>query len=305
MRTKLIPLSALQARDLGRWHELAEVALEPNPFFEPDYVLPLARGLDEVDEVALAVVAEGQAWVACMPVRRVDRWHRIPLPSMSAWRGHGLLPALLGTPLISSARAHDAAVALAGSLARGPGSSFIAFEWLVEGGPVFEAVGSALVDTRLRSLRFEHFERAFLERRPEGDYLEHAMGAKHRRTLRAQWRKLEEQLGADLQIVDRAGEEAAVAQLVDLEGRSYLAERGSVLNANPGHVRFFHEMCAAFAARGRLQLLALQAGDQTIAMKCNILAGPGTFYLKIAYEQSYARFSPGIQLEGKDVHAVS
>lgn len=299
MRTTLVPLSGLEARDLGHWRELVEVALEPNPFFEPDYLLPLARGLGELNEVALAVVAEGDSWVACMPVHRVDRWHRIPLPSISSWRGHGLLPALLGTPLISSARAHDATVALLGSVAPSPGSFFTAFEWLVEDGPAFGVLRSALAELGLRSLLFERYERAFLTRRPACDYLEEALIRKHRRYLRSQWRNLGEELGVELEIVDRAGEQAAVAQFVELEGRSYLAERGSVLSSDPGHVRFFVEMCAAFAARGRLQLLVLQAGDQTIAMKCNLLADPGVFYLKIAYDGRYARFSPGIQLEAR------
>jgi CelD/BcsL family acetyltransferase involved in cellulose biosynthesis len=297
--TRLVPLSALASCEVGRWRELADVALEPNPFFEPDYLLPLARGLGEFDEVALAVVAAGDSWIACMPVRRVDRWHRIPLPSLSMWRGRGFLPALIGTPLISRARAHDATVALVGSVARNPGSFFTAFEWLVEDGPVFNAVCSAVAETGLRSLRFDHYERAFLTRRAEGDYLEQAMSAKHRRNLRAQWHNLSEAFGGDLQIVDHAGEAAAVARFVELEGRSYLAERGSVLSSDPGLVQFFGEMCAAFAAQGRLQLLALEAGDRTIAMKCNILADPGVFYLKIAYEEGYARFSPGIQLEAR------
>jgi hypothetical protein len=297
--TALVPLNGLGAGDLGRWRELADVVLEPNPFFEPDYLLPLARSLGELDEVALAVVTEGDSWVACMPVHRADRWHRIPLPSIFAWRGRGLLPALIGTPLISSARAQDATVALVGSLARSPGSFFAALECLVEGGPVFHAVRSALAESGLRSLCFEHVERAFLTRRPEDDYLEQAMGAKRRRNLRAQWRSLGEELGEELQVVDRADEEAAVAQFIELEGRSHLAELGTVLSSDPGQARFFGEMCAAFAARGRLQLLALQAGDHTIAMKCNILADPGVFYLKIAYEEKYARFSPGIQLEAR------
>ncbi len=42
---------------------------------------------------------------------------------------------------------------------------------------------------------------------------------------------------------------------------------------------------------------ALQVGDRTIAMKCNILADPGIFYFKIAYDENYAKFSPGIRLE--------
>ena len=63
------------------------------------------------------------------------------------------------------------------------------------------------------------------------------------------------------------------------------------------HARFFLELCRDFAAQGRLQLLELRAGGRTLAMKCNIRAGDGLFYFKIAYDEEFARFSPGVQLE--------
>jgi len=299
LTTTLVPLDGLSDADIGRWRELAAVALEPNPFFEPDYLLPLARGLGETEQVALAVVAEGGSWLACMPVRRARRWHRIPLRSIAMWRGQAIVAALVGTPLISSVRARAATVALIDGVVHQPGSAFAAFEWLVEGGAVFEVVCSVLAEAGLRSLLFERYGRAFLTRRAQGDYLEQAMSAKHRRNLRSGWHKLVDELGEEPRVLERAGDRAAVEQLIELEQRSYLAERGTVLGSHPGHARFFHEMCASFAAQGRLQLLALQAGERTLAIKCNILAGAGMFYFKIAYDEDYARFSPGIQLEAR------
>ena len=50
-----------------------------------------------------------------------------------------------------------------------------------------------------------------------------------------------------------------------------------------------------FRAAGRLQLLALTAGERTAALKCNLLAGDEVFCFKIAYDEAYARFSPGVQ----------
>jgi len=49
--------------------------------------------------------------------------------------------------------------------------------------------------------------------------------------------------------------------------------------------------------RGRLQLLALEVGSVTVAMKCNFLAAPGSFAFKIAYDERYAKYSPGLLLE--------
>ncbi len=43
------------------------------------------------------------------------------------------------------------------------------------------------------------------------------MSGGHRRKLRRDWRRLAEHLEAELQIVDRAGEDAAVTEFVELE----------------------------------------------------------------------------------------
>jgi hypothetical protein len=128
MSVRRIPLADLGGAELDRWRRLAAAAIEPNPFFEPEYVLAQARALDAVGDVALAVVADGDDWTACMPVRRVRSWHRIPIASVSTWRGSAALPSLVGTPLLA---APEAAAALVRGLVATPGSSFVALEWLV------------------------------------------------------------------------------------------------------------------------------------------------------------------------------
>jgi hypothetical protein len=184
MRAELLPLNAITPAELDGWRELAGRALEPNPFFEPDYVLPLARGVGELDRVALAVVRDRDAWLACLPVRRCLRWHRVPLPSLSVWRGHRLY-SLLGTPLLAASDGARSATALVRLLTRAPGTYFAGFDWLAEHGPVYQALRAALAADRVRLLIFERFERAFLRRRPEPDYLADTISAKHRRESQA------------------------------------------------------------------------------------------------------------------------
>ena len=96
MRAEPIAATELSSAELAQWRDLAARAVEPNPFFEPDYALPLARGLGQEEELALLVVRDGERWLACLPVHTVERWHRIPLPSLATWRGHELY-GLLGT----------------------------------------------------------------------------------------------------------------------------------------------------------------------------------------------------------------
>jgi CelD/BcsL family acetyltransferase involved in cellulose biosynthesis len=56
-------------------------------------------------------------------------------------------------------------------------------------------------------------------------------------------------------------------------------------------------MCARFAADARLRMLCLEADGTTVAMICAVVAGEGVFQLKKAYDERFARFSPGVLLE--------
>jgi hypothetical protein len=246
--------------------------------------------------VALLIVSKNGDWIASAPVHKKSRWGRIPIPvrATSVW-GHPLY-SRLSVPLILGFDAEEAASALIKRLVSIAGSLFSDFQWLVEHGPVCQAIDHAVSTSRRFGVYRERSERALLLRRPESDYVEQAMNAKHRSQMRAKARKLTKQLG-EPQVVDRTGDEKAVAQLIELEGQSRLAARGEVLAQHPAHARFFAEMCAAFATQDRLELLALEAGGQTLAITARLLAGRGFFGIKMAYDERYRQFSPGIQLE--------
>jgi Acetyltransferase (GNAT) domain len=250
-------------------------------------------------DVAMAVVTDRDEWNACMPVRRLDSWHRIPISSVSTWRGSEALPSLLGTPLL---RSPEAAAMLIRGLGGAVGSSFVALEWLVADGPAYGPISDTIAQTGVRCIEFERFERAFLTRRPEDDYFERSMKGKHRGVMRRRWKKLDAQLGGEPRVVDVTGDPTAVDQLIEIEGASRLAAGGMVLKSDPSYERFFREMCAGFAAAGRLQLHSLRYGDQTLAIRCNLMADPGIFYFKVAYDEAFAQFSPGIRLEVESFH---
>jgi len=104
MRARLIATEEASERDIGAWRDLAGRALEPNPFFEPDFVLPAARRRDQRG-VGLLIAEDENGWVACLPVRP-RRWRSLPVPALGAWcHSH----CFLGTPLIA-AGATDAAL---------------------------------------------------------------------------------------------------------------------------------------------------------------------------------------------------
>jgi hypothetical protein len=65
----------------------------------------------------------------------------------------------------------------------------------------------------------------------------------------------------------------------------------------PGNAEFLKQMCGNFRESGRLQLYALRAGDQNLAMKLMLATNDTLFDFAIAFDERYASLSPGLQLQ--------
>jgi CelD/BcsL family acetyltransferase involved in cellulose biosynthesis len=290
LRVRFIPLAQLEDREISAWRELAANAVEPNPFFDPDYVIPAARGLGAWDEVALACAGEESEWAACLPVRRHSRWRRLPLPGISTWR-HSYC--LLGTPLLAPGQVEEALPALVEAMRRSPGVAFAALEWVPAEGPIAEALGTLAT----APVEFEAINRATLVRRPEADYLEGHVKGKHRREFRRLARAMSEELGEELELVERCQDPEAVEAFLALEDSGWKGREGTSLLSNPDHAEFFRQSSRAFAARGELELLFLEAGGKAAAARYSLLGGGASFCFKVAYDEDLGRYSPGRELE--------
>lgn len=290
MRSALIPIAGLDESDIARWRELSARAAEPNPFFEPELTLPAAQLLAGRTAVLIAVDGSGD-WAGCMPVRRGIRWREVPAPALAAWRH---LYCFLGTPLVAAGHEDEVLEAWIGE--GGPSRRpFLGIDRIGADGPVFAALERAAATTGTPLVRYETYTRATLDRDRDGAAL--GVNTKHRRELNRLWRRLSEHLDGELEVTDRAGEEAAIEDFLRIEASGWKGREGTAFACDPGHAEFFRRLCRAFAAEGRLEMLSLQAGERVVAMKCNIRAGAGLFGFKIGYDEDLGSFSPGIHLE--------
>jgi hypothetical protein len=72
---------------------------------------------------------------------------------------------------------------------------------------------------------------------------------------------------------------------------------GTALARRPNELAFFREACLAAAARDSLRIIELRVNDVAIASQVYLLAGAGVFNLKIAHDNVYAAYRPGVQLD--------
>ncbi len=291
MGASLLAIDELRQADFGAWRELSDSALEPNPFFDPDFVMPAVEKLDS-SGVGLLVSKEDGGWTACMPVRRARGWRRVPATGLVAWKH---LYCFLGTPLLHPDRAKEGMRALLGEGLRH--GRFLGLDLIATDGPANDAFEAAVGELGLRPVDQRRYERATLERRPEPDeYL--ALKPKHRRNFERLRRRLEEGVGAELELRDRSLEPEAWEEFLRIEASGWKGEDGTgTAFATLGHSAFFLDVCRRLSSRGMLQLLSAEAGDVRVAMLCSLISGDSAFTFKIAANVDYLEHSPGVQVE--------
>jgi CelD/BcsL family acetyltransferase involved in cellulose biosynthesis len=286
----VLQLDELSDSDLGAWRELSEAAVEPNPFFDPDFVLPAAAELDP-GNVGLLVASRGTDWIGCMPVVSRRGWRRVPATGLVVWNH---LYCFLCTPLLRADQADDGVSELVGEgLERG---RFLGLDLLATDGPVIGALEAALDRQDLRPVVMRRFARATLARRPEQTYL--ALKPKHRRNFERLRRRMEDQLGGEMVLRDRTDDPAGWSEFLEVEASGWKGADGAATAFAPiGHGPLFTEICRRLAPRGMLQLISAEANGVTVAMLCNLISGDTAFTFKIASAADYLEYSPGIQIE--------
>jgi CelD/BcsL family acetyltransferase involved in cellulose biosynthesis len=290
VRAAILALGDLSPREIEEWRALATQAAEPNPFFEPEYVLPAAEFIGG-RRLALLVVRTSDGWSACLPIHRPRRWHRVPAPAVATWQHRYCF---LGTPLVRADRVESAVGTMTRELMCQP-MAFVGFDSLTDDGPVRDALRASIEDEGGGELRVDAHERAALRRRATGhDYP--SLKAKQRHELARKRRRLEDELGAPLQMVDRAEDPEAVDEFLELEASGWKGRLGTALASVELDAQFFRAVCRSFRGLGRLHLLSLQASGERVAMACNVRAGDGVFCLKTAFDERWRRYSPGAQL---------
>jgi CelD/BcsL family acetyltransferase involved in cellulose biosynthesis len=286
----LLAIAEIGEAEVGRWRELAAAALEPNPFFEPEFVLPAAAALRGDPALLIATDAAGE-WTGAMPVVAGRGWRGMPLRGLASWR-HDY--SFFGAPLV---RGDCAQAVFEDWLGEGEPSPrpYLGLDLLDPDRPLYAALRAACAEIGAAPVIFEEHDRAALRRGEDG--LTMSLSPKRRRENARLGRRLGEALGEEVQALDRGADPAAVEAFLELEQAGWKGAEGTALASDPSHAELFRRLCDGFRAAGRLQMLCLQAGGRPAAIKCDLFAGDAVYCFKTCFDESLAEFSPGVQLE--------
>jgi hypothetical protein len=294
----LIPLASVPR---AHWNNLAGRAVEPNGYHLADWELAVdAFATGRTGASALTTWTDQCATTTSAPlltgiVPVISFWHayRVPLPILVSADPYGTL----GTPLLDRGTSLEAAASLL-SEARHAGARALLLRDVSLDGKAVAAFTAALMRDDLRPHLMEAHSRACLDATQDADTLLHnALGAKKLKELRRQRRRLADHGPVSFNAARTPDEvREALETFLTLEASGWKGQRGTALLQRAGDSRFVRTAAPMLAKTGACEIVSLHAGTTPIAAAILIRHQDRAFYFKIGIDETFAKFSPGVQL---------
>jgi Acetyltransferase (GNAT) domain len=193
-------------------------------------------------------------------------------------------------PVIAACLAHLAADANL------PGLLLLPF--LPEEGPFAAALDVILRRGRMPAADFNRRRRAKLVAGHGGaDYVARALPRRKRKDLQRLSRRLAETGALALTMATAPGAIAvALADFFALEARGWKGRAGTAAAGDDDLRRFVQAAATQLAGEGKAAVHRLLLDNRPIAAAIVLRSGAGAWFWKIAYDEAFARFSPGVLL---------
>jgi len=296
---------------VGDWEALAQAAAEPNVFYEPWMVLPAIDAFGAGRDLLFVLVffpdpaspVRRPVLRGFFPLERQRRYHGLPVRAASLWK---YLHCFLSTPLVHADHAEEVLKAFLEWLEAAPEiGSILELGGIAGEGRLQQRILEDLGESDRPACSTFHTRALFRPAEDAESYLKQAVSGKRRKELRRLENRLSETGKIEYLELGPGGDVARwIEDFLELEASGWKGREGGALASEEKNRRFFTEALTGAFRHRRLMMLALLRDGRPIAMKCNFLAGAGSFAFKIAFDEACARYSPGVLLELENVRRL-
>lgn len=308
MRSRVVPLVDVDGQDIERWRGLSRRAIDPNPFLDPNFLLPSARLREDARDTRLLIVDDGPEMLALMAFRPVRRNIRgVPIRALTTGTLLLVTESERWHPLVDGSRPAEALEAMLRGMTRLGLPRFLDLERIPGDGPLLEALHDAAAAARMPLVERGAQEYGYLRhvdafrreaRGPGAQPVELELGYLSKRTRRHYshaLRDLRLRLDDELTLVDRGDDPDAMDDFLALQAAGWkgdLSRGGGAFRAT-GYERWFRDVTDGFRKEGRLSLFQVAAAGRTVHMSVIVRDGDGLFGVHDAFDEEFAEFSPG------------
>ena len=294
------PVAEIDDNLIAAWSDLAREASEPNVFYEQWFLRPGLAQFAPRAGLRLFLLWAGEAFhsplLGLLPLGPTSHFGRWPVPHVQNWMHHN---SFLGTPLVRKGHEQAFWEQLMQALDDSDWPGFLHINGMTIGGPLDRALRAVCSDQKRRCDLVHSEARALLQSSLGREaYLEATVRGKKRKELRRQAKRLDE-LG-DIQFghqTDDANLDRWIDEFLQLERRGWKGYGGSALDSSQQTREFFREALVGAAQAGQLERLDIRLAGAPLVMLVNFHSGHGSFSFKTAFDEAFARFSPGVLLQ--------
>jgi hypothetical protein len=291
------------------WSKLADTAKVANAFYEPWVILPLLQAYPVPQNVQFLLVfgpkeknGEEPLW-GFFPIELLSKVFTLPLRAIAFWQHRWCY---LTVPLIDANHAGETLKAFWSWFQNNPfGCRILDTKYFLAEGPLHHAWTDIV--TGSSALMLGDFPRAFLNPSCDSaEYLSKLISKKHNDEYLRLERRLRE-LGTleYRQLESRSEVSAWIHSFLELESQSWKGgSDGRALAKQADDASFLTALTEQGFAQSRVMLLSLELDGKPIAMKHNLLAADGGFAFRIAYDERFSKYSPGVLLELENIRRI-
>jgi hypothetical protein len=231
------------------------------------------------------------------PARIEKRRYGIPLPVLVGWT-HPYAP--LGVPLVEAEAAEPVIAAWLAYLAgHADVPGLLVLPFVPEDGPFGAALTSILTRARMPAAPFNRHRRALLapHSAERARYIEASLSGRRLKELRRLGRRLAE-FGALLftATAEPDAVDAALDDFLMVEASGWKGAAGTAVLADTELCDFIRTALQGLAHEGKVAINRILIDGGAIAAAVTLRSGDAAWFWKIAYDERFARFSPGVLL---------
>ena len=293
------------------WDDLAVHAIEPNPFMESFLFLPSLKNYGAGKDFLFLLVyrtnpAANGTPMLCgfFPLWRRRTFKGLPVGCLQLWQYEHCL---LSTPLIRRDQGPETWQSILDWLATDPESCpLIELPIFPAEGPVCQHLVDEIRRRSLLTFQSDCFTRPLLRRRESGEaYLQEALSSNRRRDYKRKEKRFAELGKLEYRSLESATDLSAwIDWFLQLEASGWKGTEGTALACSEASLSFFREATQTAFTQGQLRMLGLFLDEKPIAIRCNFISGRGSFFFKPGYDESFAKYSPGVLVELQNIQEV-
>ncbi len=297
LKTDILTVQILSLQEAAvkqtEWSDLAGRSLEPNIFYEPDFIIPATLHLVPSKQPSFVFVRNNSGQLMGVFPFTNQRFN-FGSPVMRGWQD---VNSALGVPLVDATRADAVLLALMDFVEQ---SNFKALLFLkiYENGLFFEALKRVTVLTTTKVQPLNKTRRAFLKCRDDAkSFFNNNWSAKKLKNTARLHRRLSDINTVEHKVLTSSDDiKDATERFLSLEISGWKGKTGTALLQKHGHADFTRAMMLEFASKHKVEIHELYCGETLIASGIVLQTAEKAWFWKVSHNESFENFSPGVLL---------